>query len=384
MRSRRRFLRSAIGITAGASLHAVASAQLVGMSRTPVLLGSSLALTGVVASGGIEHTKGIRAAVNDVNRAGGLNGRELKAVFLDDGFAPARSAENIKKLLEDGALAFASLMGTANTAACITTLEAAGSSLVGPVTGASSVRRAEVKSLFHIRPSYADEIRRLVEQMQTLGMRDIAVVYQDNALGKESFTDAERAFIAAGIRWPIAVPLSLDGANAAGTAQAVLGAKAGAVLLLTTGTASTDFVLALRQSAPSMSIVGLSITFTDIPRLGAHIQGLACSSIFPTPRSTKHVLIREYQASMRAAGLTAGVGTSSVEGYINARVAIEGIRRGMSMARSFSRESVRSGLVSLRNFRIGDLSVDFRSGPPWVSPTPVSLAVYGHDGVLRA
>ncbi len=71
---------------------------------------------------------------------------------------------------------------------------------LAPLTGASSLRRADLKNLFHLRASYTDETRRLVENIASKGIRKLAVVYLDNPYRKEVLGDVIRSLDAAGVK----------------------------------------------------------------------------------------------------------------------------------------------------------------------------------------
>ena len=97
------------------------------------------------------------------------------------------------------------------TAAITPLIEAAGLPHLAPLTGASSLRKAELKKVFHLRVSYTDEITRLVHNLVNMGIRDLAIVYLDNPYGKELAEDAKRALASSGIVNPTLVPLAQEG-----------------------------------------------------------------------------------------------------------------------------------------------------------------------------
>src|ERR1051325_1644683 len=98
---RRDFLSLAVQSTALLGLpllnsRAVAASELA-VSAKHVTLASSLALPGILAGSAADISAGIQAAFRSVNRSGGINGRELKLLTMDDGYVPARNAGNDKE-----------------------------------------------------------------------------------------------------------------------------------------------------------------------------------------------------------------------------------------------------------------------------------------------
>jgi branched-chain amino acid transport system substrate-binding protein len=368
-----------LGVTTASG---AAFAQEKSISARHITVGTSLPLTGVLARAGLEHRAGIRAAFATVNNAGGVYGRELRLDARDDAYKPAQSVQNVRSMLDEGlAFAFVSLVGTGNTAAVIPLLEQAGAPLVGPITGASSVRRAEHQNIFHIRPGYAEEVHRMVQQITDMGLSNIAIVYLDNAFGREVLADAQRAVTQARVSTAGNFALAMDGSTAADAAQQVVDTKAGAVFIAATGTGVTDFVIELRQRAFALPVVGMSVSFTDLQRLGPErAAGLAMANVFPDPKSTRFALVRAYNAAMAATNTEVSVGSAALESWVNAQVLIEGIRRA---GRDITRDKLRAALTGIRDWRINELAIDMTPAAPHTGKLAVNLAVMGQDFRVR-
>ncbi len=346
-----------------------------------ITIGNSTALTGPLGNAGQEHSAAIRAAFAQINKAGGVNGRELRFISKDDGYAAPKTVENVKQMIEDNsAFALMSIIGTANNGAILPMTEKAGIPVLGPITGAASLRKPEHKYVFHIRPSYTDEVTRMVQQLVQMGIQDIAVVYLDNPFGKEVLANAQRALAEQKLKAVAAIPLAVDGKNHAEVAQQILDSKAGAVFLGTTGTGTTDMILSLREKAAGLPVIGLSVTFTDAKRLGKHLTGLAQASVFPGGNSTKYAVVRAYKASLEAANQSAPL-SLGLESWINSQVMAEGIRRA---GRDITRDKLRAALASIRGFEVGEVVINFANAGPYVGTSSVKLGVFGPDGILRA
>ena len=70
-------------------------------SRSEIVLGMSTALSGPAADLGHRMRAGVQAAIDETNARGGVRGRKLRLVALDDGYEPSRTAPNMHKLIED-------------------------------------------------------------------------------------------------------------------------------------------------------------------------------------------------------------------------------------------------------------------------------------------
>jgi len=350
-----------------------------GLTAQSVNIGTSLSLTGILAGAGQEHTTGIKAAFAAVNQAGGVHGRELRLTAKDDGYSAPRTLENVRLMLDTGSVfALMSLMGTATTAAALPLIELQNVPCVGPVTGASSLRNAAQRNVFHVRASYSDETLRVAQQVVNMGMKDIAVIHLDNPFGKEFLRDANRALASYQVKTAGSFALAPDGSNSQQVVSQVLDARAGAVLLGTTGTATTELLLALRSKATALPIAGISVSVisSELPKLGPAARGLALTQVFPDPTKTKLSAVRRYQHAMRAYGVS-NFGGSSFEGWVNAQVLIEGLRRA---GRELTRERLRLALGSIKHLDLGEYSLGFSVPAPFVASQFVDLAVLGADG----
>lgn len=350
-----------------------------GLTAQSITIGSSLSLTGILAGAGADHTAGIKAAFAALNQAGGVHGRELRLLVKDDAYSAPRALDNVRQMVDTSSVfALMSLMGTATTAAALPLIELHGVPCVGPVTGASSLRSSNQRNVFHVRASYSDETLRVAQQLMNMGMKEIAVVYLDNPYGKEFLRDAERAMASYQIKAVGSFALAADGGNSKQVVSEVLDARAGAVLLGTTGTATTGLLLALRSKATALPIAGISVSVisSELPKIGSAARGLAITQVFPDPTKTRLSAVRSYQSTMRAQGFN-NFGGSSFEGWVNAQVLIEGLRRA---GPELTRERLRLALSGIKRMDLGEYSLGYGLPAPFVASQFVDLAVLGADG----
>ena len=106
MRSHRaRFLSVSITTAVMAALLAACSSGSSGTSssspatKTPIMVGASLSLTGDFSADGIAFERGYELWAHDVNASGGLMGRQVKLVILNDASSPTQVVSNYTKLI---------------------------------------------------------------------------------------------------------------------------------------------------------------------------------------------------------------------------------------------------------------------------------------------
>src|ERR1035441_1931736 len=66
-----------------------------------IVLGMSTALSGPAADLGTNMRTGVLAALEEANRAGGIQGRKFRLIALDDGYEPAKTGPNMRTLIGD-------------------------------------------------------------------------------------------------------------------------------------------------------------------------------------------------------------------------------------------------------------------------------------------
>ncbi len=355
-----------------------ALAQEAGLTAKALAIGCSAATTGALASSGLDIPRGAEAAMAQINARGGIHGRALQLLMMDDAYEPERTAANVRQMLAQGQVfALLSCFGTPNNQAILPLVEESGIPYVAPLSGAMSLRKG-TRNVFHVRASYTDEIVRLVQRLTGMGLKGIAVVYQDNAYGREMLDDATRALAAQGQKPALQVAVATDGKNLAGAVAQVAAARPAAVLLATAGTVSVGLVRGLRKSAPGVLLTGLSPTLPSdsLRQLGEDGSGIALSMVVPDPHRAKLQLVRDYQSAMRAQGhqeFTQG----SLEAYVNTRVLAEGLER---TGRDPLQVRLNAALAAIRNLNLGGFMVDYSGQTPFVGSRYLDLGVLGSAG----
>ena len=378
---RRQFTQSLVAASTG--LFLANASRAVGvqdpMDSKTVSVGCSLGLTGPLASLARELKQGLDAGLAQVN-AKGINGREIKLVALDDGYDAKRSEDNARKLIADAnTVALISCMGTANNQRILPLVDEAQIPYVAPQSGATSLRKAEHRSVFHVRASYSDEAQRLTQKLFSMGITDLAIVYQDTVFGREFLADVTAALKSTGqTTAPKAFKLDAEGKGVESVVGQAVAAKPMAVLLGTAGDVTAALVNEFKKVSPSTPLAATSVALSgdNLRQLGGKASGLALSMVLPDSGRTSVALVREYQKAMRAAGFQ-DFSARSFEGYVNARVLAEGLDRA---GRELTRGKLRSALASLRSHDMGGMTVDFSGGAPYVGSRFVDLGILGANG----
>ncbi len=157
-----------------------------GVSDASVSFAQVAALEGPAGALGTGMRQGIVAAFEEVNGAGGVNGRTLRLDSIDDGYEPDQSVSQVKDVIaKDDHIGLIGPVGTPTSKATQPVATEAGMPFIGPFTGAGFLRDASLGNVINVRATYDAEteawIQHLVDEQ---GMTDIAILYQDDGFGR--------------------------------------------------------------------------------------------------------------------------------------------------------------------------------------------------------
>lgn len=328
-------------------------------------------------SGGFQ---GGSAYINALNKAGGVAGTKVELVMADDQFKPDVAKANALAFEADkSVLGLLSPLGTRQTAAIMENVKTL--AIVGPMTGTAGLRKSSPPNLFWVRASYDQEVDKLIHTAVALGSTRIGIVHPLDPLGKSVFAAFERSMAAAGLQPAVvATTPGTTSTEVEPAAQAIAKASPQAVIVVLAGAAPL-FIKSLRELRCSSSLYGLSIGASagNIQLLGELSRGFGFAIIVPSPFAPKYEVVRRYQADMAASGWT-DYSLPSLEGYINARVMVEGLRHAGG---SPTRESLLASLEKIDGLDLGGMRIGFgrenRQGSSYVD-----VAVIGANGRMMS
>ncbi len=344
-----------------------------------IVIGQSGVYSGPLGAYAQDNIAVIKTYFDTINSTGGIHGRKLKVIALDDGFDPKRTIENAKTLIEkEKVFALFNVIGTANNAAIYPLLHEHGIPLVGPYTGATVLRDPKFRYLFFTRASYADETEKMVEQLTSTGVKDIAIVYQDDPFGKAGLQAASEALARRKLK-PVAVgAFNIARIDETGpAAEAILKGDPAAVIIASSGKGTTTFIKEVIKRGQRPAFYCLSVTN---PRqlwadLGQDAHGIVVAQVAPSPWRATLPLIREYQqilARLNSKDYSYG----SLEGFIVAKVAVEALRRA---GKDLSREKYLAALEGMQNYDLGGYMIGY-SPSNHAGSSFVDLSIIGREG----
>jgi len=353
-----------IAFTAAALLAASAQAQVPsavpGVSPTTVQIGQSAPLTGSNAELGNDIRNGAAAYFRKVNEAGGVHGRRIELVTLDDGNTVPRAEANTKKLVEEqGVFALFGYPSATLSRPALPFVEKHKVPFLSPFTGADPMRVFN-KHVYNMRASYADELEKIVEHYQSLGVKRFSIVYYDDVVGKENLSAVDRALKARGLT-AVSHAAFKDRAKpdiAAGVKEVAAG-QPDVVILTTLYKATSDFIKLARQQGMGASMV--SNSFPGASPLAKELggkdgSGVIVATVVPPPSKRSLPIVQEYQAAIEKQLGKKELSFTSMESFIAAKVMVEALRKA---GPKLTREAFMAQLDGMKAYDVGGYVVSF-------------------------
>ena len=335
-----------------------------GVAPDRVLFGQSAALSGPAAALGQGMRLGIQAAFAEINRRGGVHGRSLELLSLDDGYEPEAALASTRQLLqEENVFALIGPVGTPTSRAVEPVAAQAGAPYIGPFTGAEFLREPEeAPTAVNVRASYFHETDEMVERLtEDLGVSRIAVLYQDDSYGNAGLT---------GVRMALAARrLDLSGMaayqrNTTAVKVAVLELRRTdpeAVIIIGAYRPVAEFVRWARRIDFTPILINISFVGSEAlaADLGAAGEGVLITQVVPFPEDNSLRVVRNYREALRRQERRASPSFVSLEGYIAGRLTGEVLER---IGPDLTRAGFLDALTTIRNLDLGGFTLTYGPG----------------------
>jgi ABC-type branched-subunit amino acid transport system substrate-binding protein len=307
-------------------------------AETPdIVLGMSAALSGPSAALGRGMRTGVEALLRRVNETGGVNGRRLRLVALDDSYQAAPVKDNMVRLIEqERALAVIGNVGTQGASVAVPIANQRKVLLFGALSGAELLRKSPPdRYVINLRASYAEETDVMVRGLLKHGIKpqQIAFFTQKDAYGDSGFAGAVRALKELG--FDDAASLA-HGRYERGTLDVEEGVLAliqarvrpRAVIMVGAYGACAKFIRLARQLLPGATFLNVSFVGSAALNraLGADGDGVIITQVVPHYDS-RLPGVAEYRHALTRAAPGVAPDFVSLEGYFVAKAFVEGLRR---------------------------------------------------------
>ncbi len=335
------------------ALWALAPVRLPGQAASEIVLGMSAAFSGPSAELGRGIRTGVELMLRRVNEAGGIGGRRLRLVALDDSYQADPVKDNMLRLIDrEQAVAVIGNVGTAGASVAVPIANERKVLLFGTYSGADLLRKTPPdRYVLNLRSSYAEETSVMVRGLFRRGIRpqEIAFFTQNDAYGDSGFAGAVRALNEAGFK---DTGTLVHGRYDRGTVAVESGVMAlvearvrpKAVILVGAYAANARFIRLARQIIPSALFLNVSFVGSSSlnEALGADAEGVIVTQVVPHYDSPLPG-VREYRQALARFAPAVPPSFIALEGYLAAKALVEGLRRASP---NITRERVIDALES--------------------------------------
>ncbi len=331
------------------------------MPPQPLLLGHSGAFTGSASDLGIEMRAGLKAAFSRINDSGGVHGRMIRLICLDDGYEPDRALQNSKMLIEENQVfALVGQVGTPTAKAALPYVVGQKVPFFAPFTGAEFLRTPFSRYVINVRPSYFQEMEKLVNYLvNRKGLKRIACFYQNDSYGYDGLKGLRRALAARGMNLVSYASYERNTVAVMGAVRDIYKASPDAVIMVGAYAACAEFIkLSKTKLKTDVTFASISFVGTESLReaLGKYGEGVIVSQVVPNPHRSILPLVTEYKEAMELYQHDVPVSFTSFEGYVAGRLFGEIARK---IKEPMTRENFIRKIEEQKTFSLGGLSFDY-------------------------
>ncbi|MES1978648.1 MAG: ABC transporter substrate-binding protein [Pseudomonadota bacterium] len=370
------------GLQAGAALAICCWAGLT--SAADLVIGQVAPLSGVLASTGAQMVVGGKIYFDHINDQGGIHGAMIRQVVVDDAYKVDETSRLTREMLaRPEVVALFGFAGTANVTKLLDDgiLDVGGAALVAPYTGGEALRTPFNPWIFHVRAGYADEAEHMVQQLTTLGMNRIAVMYQDDGFGKAGLLGVTNALAKRNLKLAVAAGYERNTDKVDDAVKKIKASDAQAVIMVSVNKSTAAFMKQYRESGGGAQLYNISVVDpAELVKLAGlkNAHGLGISQVVPYPFMANLAVVREYQALLKKYAPKESINYTSFEEFVGAKVLVEALRRA---GPNPTRAKVVKALESMGSFDTGGITVSY-SPSNRVGSRYVEVTVIGSTGKL--
>ncbi|MBI5204416.1 MAG: ABC transporter substrate-binding protein [Nitrospirae bacterium] len=341
-----------------------------GVTETQVLVGMSTALTGPASFLGTSFRTGAEAYFGVVNEKGGINGRNIKLIVYDDGYEPGKIVPNINKLIkEDKVFCLFGNVGTPTAMAIKPIIIEEKVPLFAPFTGAEALRNPVVKYILNYRASYNQEAEEFIKGIvDVLGHKRIGVFYQNDSYGNAVLKATRTALQKRGLEPLVTGTYQRNTEDVSNALNEIMKERPEAVVMVGTYAACAKFIIEGKKRGFNPIYMNVSFVGPDklAEMLGKYGENVVVTQVVPPFDNAKYnyAAVQEYMALLRKYFPDSKPSFGGLEGFLAAKVFVEGVKRA---GKNLTRESFISAVEGIKD-------LDIKAG------NKISFSAQNHQG----
>ena len=332
----------------------------VGVTADTIRLGQVCALTGPAQGLGQELKAGATAYFEHINSQGGIYGRKISLLTLDDSYEPEQTIEATKKLIDqEQVFMLFGYVGTPTSTAAVPLTKPDQVPFFAPFTGAEFLRTPVRANVYNVRASYFQETEAQVHQLvDVLGKKNLAVFYQNDSYGRAGLGGVQKALRQRGLDVAATGTYQRNTIEVQAALAAIQKVNPEAVIMIGAYKPCAAFIKAAK--AAGMQGLFLNVSFVGSLPLARELDedgdGVIVTQVVPLPWDIAIPLVAEYQQHLHQymPGIEPGFG--SLEGYLDAKIVAQAMYKA---GPALTRAALTQALDSMMKVDFGGVTVSF-------------------------
>jgi branched-chain amino acid transport system substrate-binding protein len=343
-------------------------------------------LTGLLASTGERMVQGGSVYFEYINATGGVHGRKIEHVVLDDGHRAAETLRITRELLRrPEVVALFGFAGTLNVSELLHegVLQEGGAALVAPYTGGEPLRTPFNPWIFHLRAGYMDEADRIVHRAFAQGKRRFALMCSADALGWAGIDAVQAALQKRDLQLVATGYFERNTEGVDHALRPILPAHPEVIIMFSTNRTTAAFARQYRAAGGNAELYNVSILdVQEVVRLAGveAARGMVVTQVVPSPAMLSLPAVREFHQLMKRYAPGHSVNYTNFEEFLGAKLLVEGLRRAGPHP---TRAHVIGALEAIGDFDLGGITVGY-SPKNRVGSRRVDFSVVDEEGELQA
>ena len=304
-------------------LSAIDSWAEVGITQKRIILGQSCALKGPAQALGQGMRDGALAWFKHINAEGGIKGKIIKLITLDDGYEPEACVLNTKQLIEkDKVFLLFGYVGTLTSKAVFDLIKKTKVPYFAPFTGAEFLRNPLTSRIFNIRASFYQETEAMVDTLLMNSLKHISVFYQDDLYGEAGLKGVKIALQKRGIKILSKASYERNTLDVENAVSEIAISNPDAVIMIGTNKPCAKFIRLMRGSTKSRPIF-LNVSYVGSDALAATLSnkglGVVITQVVPYPFDKRIPVVAQYHQMTQKYMKDSKISFTGMEGFIAAK-----------------------------------------------------------------
>ena len=338
------------------------SSSKQGISDNEILLGQSCALSGPAQRLGREFRDGANAYFACVNENGGIHGRKIKLITLDDKYEPMHAVKNSQELIhKNKVFALFGEVGTPTSKAALRVAHKNKTPFLTPFTGAEFLRDNSESLVVNLRSSYLQETEAIVEYLTSVKkITKISIFYQNDSYGKAGYAGVQKALKKRSL---LAVSEGRYRRNTLSYTNALQKIKISnpeAIILIGAYKPSAYFTKSAKEAGLTDTLF-CNISFVGsealLQTLDYDMNNIIISQVVPTPLNSSNESVKEYRKTYKVMYPDSDYSFVSLEGFLSAKLVVSAIRKS---GENINRAKFISSFTKLSKSTLPDLDISFK------------------------